>query len=238
MSFQSLPLILVVDDDHALREVLADYFGARGYATRGLPDTQALEPVIRETQPAVVILDRMMPGEDGVSACRRLRARGIDVPIILLTAIDATIDRIVGLESGADDYLGKPFDPRELEARIATVLRRPRRMTHQSAARQSFGPFEFDLEVRVLLRAGTPVLLTPREAALLHLLIVHAREPLTREQLLEPAEAAMEHFDRAVDAAIYRLRRVIEDDPTRPRFIRTVRGVGYAFHPEIADPGS
>ncbi len=229
-------MLLLVDDDRALREVLADYFGARGYATRGLSGTHTLESVIRETHPVAVILDRMMPGEDGVAACRRLRARGIEVPIILLTALDEAIERVIGLESGADDYLCKPFDPRELEARIATIVRRAR-STPGHGGRRSFGEFEFDMDVRVLLRAGTPVVLAPREASLLHLLIGHSGEALTREQLLEASDVGAENFDRAVDAAIYRLRRVIEEDPTRPRFIRTARGVGYCFHPDDSDLG-
>lgn len=231
------PLVLIVDDDASLRAVLQDYFTGRGYRARELPDASALESTIRALSPAVVILDRMMPGEDGALACRHLRARGFDVPVILLTAVDETIDRIIGLESGADDYVGKPFDPRELEARVATVLRRPRRLAgnHEGVC---FGEFTFDLELRVLLRAGVPVTLTPREATLLWSLVTNAPLPLTRDQLLDSSGDDAAQFDRAVDAAIYRLRRIIEKDPARPRFIRTIRGVGYVFNPSPSDAGA
>jgi two-component system phosphate regulon response regulator OmpR len=236
MEDSSKPLILIVDDDASLREVLRDYFGGRGYCSRELPDASALESTVRALSPALVILDRMMPGEDGVLACRRLRARGCDVPVILLTAVDETIDRVIGLESGADDYVGKPFDPRELEARVATILRRPRRFAGDATS-VGFGPFAFNLELRVLMRAGVPVALTPRESTLLWSLLTSAPRPLTRDQLLDCVGGEAAQFDRAVDAAIYRLRRIIEDDPARPRFIRTIRGVGYVFDRAPPDSG-
>jgi len=237
MQADDKPLILIVDDDAALREVLRDFFDARGYATQQLPDTRMLERRLHEAQPAIVILDRMMPGEDGVTACRRLRAGGHDVPVILLTAIDEPIDRVIGLESGADDYVGKPFDPRELEARIATILRRPRRVLRPENCLR-FGAFEFDVALRLLVRDGVPVALAPREAALLAALARCAGRGLTRDELLERAGTDKEQFDRAVDAAIYRLRRIIEVDPARPQFIRTVRGVGYFLETAPADTGA
>jgi two-component system phosphate regulon response regulator OmpR len=226
----ALRTLLVVDDDAGLRQVLAQYLTPRGFAVRELPDARGLEDAVRELAPALVVLDRMLPGGDGVAACRRLRAGGIDVPVILLTARDDPIDRVLGLESGADDYVGKPFDPRELEARIRTVLRRPRRMAHVVAGAR-FGAFVFDRASGVLTRGGARVALSAGEVALLTALTAQPRVPLTREDLLA-ASGSAESFDRAVDHAVSRLRRIVEADPARPRYIQTVRGVGYVFVPD------
>jgi two-component system phosphate regulon response regulator OmpR len=217
--------LLVVDDDAGLRQVLVQYFSARGCAVAERPDAADLAE-----SPALVVLDRMLPGEDGVSACRRLRAQGIDVPVILLTAKDDPIDRVIGLESGADDYVGKPFDPRELEARIKSVLRRPRRLVTDEAA-VAFGEFVFDRKHGVLTRNTQRIALSAGETALLAALTAHPRVPLAREDLLAAAGGA-DSFDRAVDHAVSRLRRIVEPDAARPRYIQTVRGVGYVFVPD------
>ena len=224
--------LLVVDDDAGLRQVLAQYFAPRGFAVSELPDARTLEDTIRRQAPALVVLDRMLPGGDGVAACRRLRAGGIDVPVILLTARDDPIDRVLGLESGADDYVGKPFDPRELEARINTVLRRPRRMAHVDASVR-FGAFAFDWASGVLTREGARIALSAGEIVLLTALTARPRVPLTREDLLA-ANGSAESFDRAVDHAVSRLRRIVETDPAQPRYIQTVRGVGYVFVPDAS----
>ena len=228
------PKLLVVDDDPALRQLLADYLNKQGYDTLLAPDATDLEARITRYAPALLVLDRMLPGGDGADACRRLRDRGEDLPIILLTARDETVDRIIGLESGADDYVGKPFDPRELLARIEAVLRRKR---GPSALLKdgpiTFGPFVFDTQARTLHKGHELVRLTGGEFNLLEALLRNAGRPLSRERLLALArdDEAGDRNDRAIDIAILRLRRAIEDDPKQPRWIQTVWGIGYRFLP-------
>ena len=236
--------LLVVDDDAELRALLSTYLSRHGYDVLLLPDTGQLDAYLDRYNPHLVILDLMMPGEDGLAACRRLRGRGDLTPIVMLTARDETVDRIVGLEMGADDYLGKPFEPRELLARVEAVLRRHAASSFEGAAKPFvFGPFECDFSARQLSRNGAPVPLTGGEFALLSALIRNAHRPLKRERLLEltrgPAEMPRDHLDRAIDMQVYRLRRAIEDDPAHPRHIRTIWGVGYVFVPnaDAADSG-
>ena len=230
--------LLVVDDDPALRQLLADYLNKQGYDTLLAPDATDLEARITRYAPALLVLDRMLPGGDGAEACRRLRERGEDLPVILLTARDETVDRIIGLESGADDYLGKPFDPRELLARIEAVLRRksgPSALVKDAPV--SFGPFIFDAKARTLHRGAEQVRLTGGEFNLLEALLRNAGKPLSRERLLALArdDEAGERNDRAIDIAILRLRRAIEDDPKQPKWIQTVWGIGYRFTPLTAN---
>ncbi|MBK5914280.1 response regulator [Rhodocyclus purpureus] len=228
--------ILVVDDDPELRQLLATYMRRNDYDVLLLPDTRQLDAYIERHQPHLVVLDLMLPGEDGLAACRRLRARGETLPIIMLTARDEPIDRVLGLEMGADDYVGKPFDPRELVARIEAVLRRGRQAAAAPVAQGGvvhFGDCALDRASRQLTRAGKSVLLSSGEFALLNTLIVHANRPMKRERLLELTRGeANESFDRAIDVQIHRLRRLIEADPARPRYLQTVWGVGYVFAPD------
>ncbi len=226
--------LLVVDDDPALRQLLADYLNKHGYDTLLAPDAQGLAARIARFAPDLVVLDRMMPGGDGAEACRSLRALGEDIPIILLTARDEAVDRIIGLEAGADDYLGKPFDPRELLARIEAVLRRkrgPSALTKDAPV--EFGAFVFDPVTRQLKRGDEIVKLTGGEINLLEALVKNAGKPLSRERLLTLArdDEGGERNDRAIDIAVLRLRRAIEDDPKQPRWIQTVWGTGYRFSP-------
>ena len=226
--------LLVVDDDPELRQLLASYLNKHGFDTLMAADANDLESQIARFAPDLVVLDRMMPGRDGLTACRDLRAQAEDVPVLLLTAKDEPVDRIMGLESGADDYLGKPFDPRELLARIEAILRRK---SGPSAIKPNgpfqFGPFEFDSVTRQLSRDGELIRLTGGEINLLEALIKHAGKPLSRERLLALArdDDSGERNDRAIDIAILRLRRAIEDDPKAPRWIQTVWGTGYRFSP-------
>lgn len=226
--------LLVVDDDPELRQLLASYLNKHGYDTLLAADATELESLIARFSPDLVVLDRMMPGRDGMTACRDLRAQGEDVPVLLLTAKDEPVDRIMGLESGADDYLGKPFDPRELLARIEAVLRRK---SGPSALKPNapfvFGPFQFDPVTRQLSRDGHVIRLTGGEINLLEALIRHAGKPLSRERLLALArdDDAGQRNDRSIDIAVLRLRRAIEDDPKAPRWIQTVWGTGYRFSP-------
>ena len=232
--------ILLVDDDPELRQLLATYLGRHGFDTLLLPDTRQLDAFLDRYQPQLVVLDLMMPGEDGLAACRRLRARGETRPIIMLTARDEPVDRVIGLEMGADDYVGKPFDPRELVARIDAVLRRGTQTTTAAPVLQGgvfhFGDWSFDRATRQLSRAGESVALTSGEFALLNALISNSGRPMKRERLLELTRGDdSESFDRAIDVQIHRLRRLIEEDPSHPRYLQTVWGVGYVFVPD-ADP--
>jgi two-component system, OmpR family, phosphate regulon response regulator OmpR len=228
--------VLAVDDDGELRALLQRYLSDQGMAVRTEGSAQRVDKLLSREPFDVLVLDLMMPGEDGLSLCRRLRGQGETIPIIMLTARGDPIDRIVGLELGADDYLGKPFNPRELVARIQAQLRRqamqgtgPR---PPADAPVSFGPFALYPQRRVLERDGQPVELTSGEFALLAALAAHPNRPLGRERLIELALGRdCESSDRAVDVQILRLRRVIESDPAKPRFIQTVRGFGYVFVP-------
>ena len=228
--------ILLVDDDPELRQLLATYLGRHGFDTLLLPDTRQLDAYIERFQPALLVLDLMMPGEDGLAACRRLRARGEVLPIIMLTARDEPVDRVVGLEMGADDYVGKPFDPRELVARIEAVLRRDSRTPaapDSAGGVYRFGEWRLDRAARQLMRGDDVVTLTSGEFALLTALVANANRPMKRERLLELTRGdESESFDRAVDVQIHRLRRLLESDPSTPRYLQTVWGVGYVFVPD------
>ncbi|GAB2902276.1 response regulator [Paralcaligenes sp. KSB-10] len=226
--------ILVVDDDPALRQLLADYLNRHGYDTLLAADGSDLVQRIQRYSPDLVVLDRMMPDGDGAEACRRLRQQGEDIPVILLTGRDETVDRVVGLEAGADDYVGKPFDPRELLARIEAVLRRKKGASALTKEQPvAFGPFVFDPSTRQLYKNQAVVKLTGGEVNLLEALVKNPGKPLSRDRLLALArdDDEGERNDRAIDIAVLRLRRSIEDDPKQPRWIQTVWGVGYRFAP-------
>ena len=230
--------ILLVDDDARLRDLLARYLGENGFRVRSAQDAASMEIERRREPVDLLVLDLMLPGEDGLSICRRLRADNEQLPIIMLTARGEEVDRIVGLEMGADDYLPKPFNPRELLARIRAVLRRKGGAPGGSAAplqggKVAFGPFVLDLATRQLTRDGEPLPLTSGEFSVLKVLVEHARRPLSRDQLMELARGREhEAFDRAIDVQISRLRKLIEDSAGQPRYIQTVWGFGYVFVPD------
>ncbi len=232
--------ILVVDDDLRLRDLLKRYLGEQGFAVDTVPDTAAMDRQMQRVRYDLVVLDLMLPGEDGLAACKRLRAARDDVAVIMLTAKGDDVDRIVGLEVGADDYIGKPFNPRELVARIHAVLRRqaPREAPGAPSAQAApvrFGPFELDLTTRALTREGEPVALTTGEFSLLKALVLHPREPMSRDKLMELARGReLEHTDRSIDVQVSRLRKLLGEDPQSPRFIQTVWGFGYVFVPDGA----
>jgi two-component system phosphate regulon response regulator OmpR len=232
-------LILVVDDDSALRELLADYLTREGFEVEGVEDGVAMDTWLARREPDLVILDLMLPGEDGLTLARRLRAQR-SVPILMLSARGDDVDRIVGLEVGADDYLPKPFNPRELLARIRAVLRRraPAESEGESqppqpdASSYSFGPYRLDLKLRELRRDGVPVALTSGELDLLLVLIEHADRVLDRDRILDLLKGyERSPFDRSIDVQIARLRAKIEPDTKRPCYIRTMWGKGYVFTP-------
>jgi Response regulators consisting of a CheY-like receiver domain and a winged-helix DNA-binding domain len=230
--------ILVIDDDPRLRDLLQRYLSENGLETITLPDSTQLEKTMQRFPPHLVVLDLMLPGEDGLSICRRLRSTYESVPIIMLTARREEVDRIVGLEMGADDYLGKPFNPRELLARINAVLRRAPKHELAGAPTDTgtlpFGPFTLDLAARTLTDKDKNVThLSTAEFSLLRVLAQHPRQPFTRERLSLLARGKdHDTFDRAIDMQISRLRRMIEPDPVNPRYIQTVRGFGYIYVPE------
>lgn len=231
--------ILVVDDDVRLRDLLTRYLTEQGFQVSALPDARLLDRRLQRDPPRLLVLDLMLPGEDGLSICRRLRAAGESVPIIMLTAKGDDVDRIVGLETGADDYLPKPFNPRELVARIHAVLRRHLEHVVPGAPgdgeRIRFGPHTLDLAARTLEHDGKVEALTTGEFALLSVFARHPRQPLAREKLMLLARGRdHEVFDRAVDVQVSRLRKLIEHDPASPRYIQTVWGFGYVYVPDGA----
>ncbi|MCK9202019.1 MAG: two-component system response regulator OmpR [Gallionella sp.] len=229
--------ILIIDDDARLRDLLQRYLGEQGYDVRAVHDGEAMDKALRIGRFHLLVLDLMLPNEDGLSILRRLRAAGESVPVILLTAKGDEIDRIVGLEMGADDYLPKPFNPRELVARINAVLRRkggsPVGAPDAEEKSVNFGDCELNLGTRILTRAGVPVPLTTGEFALLKVLVTHPRQPLSRDKLMELARGRdHDPFDRAIDVQVSRLRKLVEPDSGKPRFIQTVWGHGYVFVPD------
>jgi two-component system phosphate regulon response regulator OmpR len=225
--------ILVVDDDARLRKLLTRYLSDQGFEVETVPSAAEMDRQMSLGRYDLMILDVMMPGESGFAVCRRLRGAGDPIAVIMLTAKADDVDRIVGLELGADDYVSKPFNPRELVARIHAVLRRQAPVTVHKDRTVSFGPFELNLANRLLARDGVPITLTSGEFSVLKALAMHAGEPLSREKLMELARGR-EHDEaaRTIDVQISRLRRLLGDDPQRPRIIRTVWGYGYMLSPD------
>lgn len=238
MAGQVLPRLGVVDDDERIRDLLRRFLSQEGFEVHTAADARELTHLLARETLDLIILDVMMPGEDGLSVCKRLRHSGDTTPIIMLTARVEDQDRIAGLNLGADDYLGKPFNPRELLARIHAVLRRhpPSENPRGPAGEPEnmrFGAFELDLSRRELLRNGEPLNLTTGEFALLKAFVRHARQPLSRDRLAMLTRGReLEPFDRSLDVQVSRLRKLIEDDPGNPRIIQTVWGVGYVFVPD------
>lgn len=236
-SDQMTQRILVVDDDARLRSLLQRFLEDDGFVVRTAHDGNQMDKLIQRELFSLVVLDLMLPGEDGISICKRLREENADIPIIMLTAKGGDNDRIAGLEAGADDYLPKPFNPKELLARIKAVLRRQNRELPGAPSQQmevvDFGPWSLDLSTRTLKRDDNVVTLTTGEFSVLKALVQHPREPLTRDKLMNLARGrewgAME---RSIDVQVSRLRRLIEENPSQSRYIQTVWGVGYVFVPD------
>ena len=238
--------LVVVDDEPELRLMMAEYLGRHGYAVGTAAGAEELDACLEDGMPDMLILDVNMPGENGFSIARRIRARS-DVPILMLTAADEVVDRVVGLELGADDYVTKPFDMRELRARIQAVLRRNARApASQPAAAPKptapastvrFGEMLLDVDARRLLRAdGSEMELTAMEFDLLVAFAHNPNRVLTRDRLLDLAHNRdSEPFDRSIDVRITRIRRKVERDPSKPRLIKTMRGTGYMFVPSDSE---
>lgn len=238
------PHILVVDDDREIRDLLARFLGKHGYRVTTAADGREMAKVLADWGIDLVVLDLMLPGDDGLTLCRNLRTKS-DIPVIMLTAMGEETDRIVGLEMGADDYLAKPFNPRELLARIKAVLRRadtgagpraPRERTEaEGETVLTFVGWRFNLDSRELTSpGGERVDLSGGEYQLLAVLATRPQRVLSRDQLLDLARGRdAQPFDRAIDVQVSRLRRKIEEDPANPVLIKTVRGGGYMFTPSV-----
>jgi len=221
---------LIVDDDVPIRELMIDYLARFNIHASGVTDGDAMRLALQAEYFDVVVLDLMLPGEDGLSLCRWLRAES-DIPILMLTARCEPTDRIIGLELGADDYMAKPFEPRELVARIQTILRRVRDDRTEQRANIRFDNWRLNSVLRQLVAAdGLVVPLSNAEFRLLWVFIERPRRVLSREQLLDAARGrSIEAFDRSIDLLVSRLRQKLGDDPKAPQLIKTVRGEGYLF---------
>ena len=220
--------ILVIDDDERLRELVAEYLSSRGFAVQTAEDGEAGLAVLASQSPDLVVLDVMMPGRDGFEMVKEIR-KDSRVPIIMLTARGDETDRIVGLELGADDYLPKPFNPRELLARIQAVLRRSDDADEHST-RLTAGPLVIDVDRRQVELDGRPIELTTTEFEILRTMVANAGRVISRERLMELARGEdFASFDRSVDVHVSHIRKKLGDDPRKPTFVKTVRGVGYTI---------
>jgi len=228
---EAQPHILVVDDDKRLRDLIARYLTEQGYRVTSAIHAADARAKLAGITFDMLVVDIMMPGESGLELTQSLRESSL-VPILLLTAMGESTDRIAGLETGADDYLVKPFEPRELVLRISAILKRARARTERqtSVGAVKFGAFIFELERRRLFKAGEPVHLTEAESELLFQLARRAGQPVSREELAPQTDESGE--SRLIDVQMTRLRRKIEDDPRFPRFLQTVRGRGYVLQPD------
>ncbi len=254
MTETTLPRVLVVDDDPDLRALLADYLGVSGLTVDVAADGAEMRACMARHGPDVLVLDLMLPGEDGLTLARELR-RQSDLPILMLSARGEEVDRVVGLEMGADDYMAKPFSPRELLARLRALLRRSGASSESregaglgtsgfgsldslepgGRAFPTFGPYTLDTAALRLLRDGRDQELTGSEFNLLRAFVEHPHRVLSRDTLIQWLKGyERDAFDRSIDVRVTRLRRKIEDDPAHPLYIRTVRGEGYLFNPQGA----
>ncbi|AOY48353.1 osmolarity response regulator [Vibrio cholerae] len=229
--------VLVVDDDARLRALLERYLSEQGFQVRSVANGEQMDRLLTRENFHLMVLDLMLPGEDGLSICRRLRNSNNMIPILMLTAKGDEIDRIVGLEVGADDYLPKPFNPRELLARIKAVLRRQVIEAPGAPSAEEtiieFGEFRLNLGTREMFRGEEAMPLTSGEFAVLKALVTNAREPLSRDKLMNMARGReYSAMERSIDVQISRLRRMLEVDPSKPRYIQTVWGLGYVFVPD------
>lgn len=234
---QETSKILVVDDDMRLRSLLERYLVEQGFQVRTAADGEQMNRLLERENFHLMVLDLMLPGEDGLSICRRIRQTENDMPIIMLTAKGDEVDRIIGLEMGADDYLPKPFNPRELLARAKAVLRRKTSEAPGAPSRDEqvveFGEYKLNLATREMSANGTPMPLTSGEFAVLKSLVTHPREPLSRDKLMNLARGRdYSALERSIDVQVSRLRRMLEKDPASPRYIQTVWGLGYVFVPD------
>ena len=228
------PHILVVDDDRDIRTLLSDYLQKNGYRVTAVAEGKGMRRALAQTHVDLIVLDLMLPGEDGLKLCRDLRTTS-QVPVLMLTALGEEIDRVLGLEVGADDYLPKPFSPRELVGQIKAILRRTAHMPRDPDLRQAsgytFGDWQLDNTTRTLTHSdGTQTALSGAEFRLLSVLLSHATRVLSRAQLMELVRGReLDPFDRSIDVRISRLRQTLRDDARAPRIIKTIYGEGYVI---------
>lgn len=234
---ETKPLLLIVDDDPGICRMLARYLEDQGLRSESVGGASEMDSWLEANSADLIVLDLMLPGEDGLSIARRLRQNS-NIPIIMLTARGDEIDKIVGLEVGADDYLAKPFNPRELLARIHSLLRRSsfQRTEEKAETVVYFGQYKFDTKTLILFDLNKEVELGFSELSLLQLFIEKPNRPLSRNYILNYLSGTdCGPFDRSVDVRVTRLRKKIEENPASPQFIRTVRGIGYRFTPEAGE---
>ncbi|SFD21534.1 two-component system response regulator OmpR [Pseudoalteromonas denitrificans] len=234
---QETTKVLVVDDDMRLRSLLERYLVEQGFIVRSAGNSEQMDRLLERENFHLLVLDLMLPGEDGLSICRRLRQKENDIPIIMLTAKGDEVDRIIGLELGADDYIPKPFNPRELLARIKAILRRRSSDVPGAPAAEEnkieFGDYKLNLATREMNHGDEVISLTSGEFAVLKALVTHPREPLSRDKLMNLARGRdYSALERSIDVQVSRLRRMIEEDPANPRYLQTVWGLGYVFVPD------
>jgi DNA-binding response OmpR family regulator len=232
-----VPRVAIVDDEADIRHMLSHYLRAQGFDVRSAPDGLRLDRLLEREHCDVLILDLMMEPEDGLSICRRLRSEGHTIPILMLTARGDPVDRVIGLETGADDYLAKPFVPRELVARIHAMLRRQlilKGHTPQAPSAVVFGTFSFDISKCILTNGADDVPLNSAEVRLLTALAATPNRPISRENLMFRSRGReYEANERSVDVQVLRLRQIIEETPSKPRFLKTVWGSGYMLIADI-----
>lgn len=229
--------VLVVDDDMRLRSLLERYLVEQGFIVRTAGNSEQMDRLLERENFHLMVLDLMLPGEDGLSICRRLRQKENQIPIVMLTAKGDEVDRIIGLELGADDYIPKPFNPRELLARIKAILRRQSKEVPGAPSVEEnlikFGKFTLNLATREMSKGDNTVSLTSGEFAVLKALVSHPREPLSRDKLMNLARGRdYSALERSIDVQVSRLRHMIEVDAANPRYIQTVWGLGYVFVPD------
>ena len=226
-------LVVLVDDDQKLRDLTARYLKDQGLFVETVSNGAELDKILDSKKISLSVLDLMMPGESGLNICQRLRVNNVNIPIIMLTAKGDEVDRIVGLEMGADDYLPKPFNPRELLARINAILRRQDKSVAKTNNVIKFGQFEFDPTARSLKNNGKDIPITTGEYDLLKVFTDRPNQPLSRDQLMQLSKGKeLDVFDRSIDVQISRLRKIIEKDPNKPIYLQTKWGFGYIFNPD------
>lgn len=230
--------ILIVDDDRDIRELLSEYLQKQGYRVSVASEGRSMRAALTRSAPDLIVLDLMLPGDDGLTLCREVRAQS-DIPIIMLTARGEEVDRIVGLEMGADDYLSKPFSPRELVARIKSILRRSRALPSNLKPEQvrafKFAGWMLDVATRNLVSpAGVSIALSGTDYKLLRIFLDHPNRVLNRDQLIDMTQSRdAGPFDRSIDLQVSRLRRRLDDNPKEPSIIKTARGEGYVLAAEV-----
>ena len=234
MANSEQPHIALVDDDPKIRELTAKYLSDQELSVKTAANGSELDELMKNNNISLIILDLMMPEESGLNICQRLRVNNVEIPIIMLTAKGDEVDRIVGLEMGADDYLPKPFNPRELLARVNAILRRQQQSSIQNTKDKfEFGNFSFDISNRSLHKNGQEIQITAGEYDLLRVFAERPKQPLSRDQIMQLAKGKeLDVFDRSIDVQISRLRRLIEEDPNKPKFLQTKWGFGYIFIPD------